>query len=183
MSEPVSLADIKVHLRLDPSGTDEDEYLSGLITGARRAIELKICRAIVDASKTLILDAFPDGVIVLPGGICTGITGFSYFDPDNIAQNPDSSVYFSDFGDVPGRIAPVDTWPATQTRPDAVTIAYSVSALPADDLQVACQAIRLTVGTWYANREGAVTDQRGAPAEVPLSVTWLLESLISFGAR
>jgi hypothetical protein len=58
-----------------------------------------------------------------------------------------------------------------------VIVRYTLAPLPADDLQIVCHAIRLLVGNWYANREGAVVDTRGTPAELPLAVKWLLEPL------
>lgn len=56
MSEPVTLDDIKVHLRLEPGVTDEDVYLQTLIVGARRWVELHTKRVIVGASPTLVGD-------------------------------------------------------------------------------------------------------------------------------
>jgi hypothetical protein len=39
MAEPVALPDIKTHLRLSQSATDEDGYLESLIVAARRMVE------------------------------------------------------------------------------------------------------------------------------------------------
>lgn len=102
MSEPVTLDQVKAHLRLDPGVTDEDGYIGALALAARRAVETRTRRTLVGAAPTL-----------------------------------------------------VD-----------------------DDLAMACQAILLIVGSWYSNREGATTDARSIPVEVPLSVTWLLDPLV-----
>jgi CTP:molybdopterin cytidylyltransferase MocA len=53
MPEPVALAEIKVHLRLDVSATSEDVYLQGLLTAARRAVEIRTARTIVGDEPTL----------------------------------------------------------------------------------------------------------------------------------
>lgn len=199
MSEPVSLADIKTHLRLDPSGTDEDVYLTSLIVAARRSCELKIGRAIVDRTLTVVLDRFPAlktnrngaelrdfrpnmGDISLPGGTVIAVS-VDYFDADGASQTLDPTTYFADLAEEPARLRPVDSWPEADDRPGAVVVSYDVSALDSDDLEVARQAMRLAIGTWYTNREGAVADVRGVPAEIPLAVSWLLEGLISYGGR
>lgn len=46
MTEPVTLADIKVHLELG-SATEYDTYLAGMLIAARRGVELKTGRTIV----------------------------------------------------------------------------------------------------------------------------------------
>lgn len=53
MAEPVSLADLKAHLRLDASETDENALLDGFMLAARRALELHTGRVIVGANPTL----------------------------------------------------------------------------------------------------------------------------------
>jgi hypothetical protein len=57
------------------------------------------------------------------------------------------------------------------------TISGDAPTLTGADLALAEQAMLLLVGTWYTNREGATTDARSLPAEVPLSVTWILAPL------
>ncbi|GGB21473.1 hypothetical protein GCM10011380_08810 [Sphingomonas metalli] len=104
MTEPVSLEDIKRHLRLDPEDTDEDAYLTSLLVAARRAVELQIGRAVI--------------------------------------------------GD---------------------------DAVAGDDLATVMHAVRLIVGTWYGNREGAVVGQQ--VTSMPQGVTWLLNPLRVFASE
>jgi len=188
MAEPVSLEDIKAHLRLDPDETGEDIYLQALIVAARRACELRIGGAIVAGDASLTLDRFPasshrhDGVdrvstIFLPAGTVTDIVDISYRSSDGTEQLLDPSIYVADLTRSPARIGPVGAWPTAARTPGSVIVRYTLAALPDDDLQTVCHAIRLLVGNWYANREGAVVDTRGTPAELPLAVKWLLEPL------
>lgn len=51
MMEPVALAQIKAHLRLDANATGEDDYLLALITAARRSVELHINRSMMTAGE------------------------------------------------------------------------------------------------------------------------------------
>lgn len=53
MAEPVSLAEMKVHLRLGSGETPEDGYIGGLIVTARRAVEIRTSRTIVGDTPTL----------------------------------------------------------------------------------------------------------------------------------
>lgn len=56
--EPLSLAEAKLHLRVDFS--DEDALISALISAARQAAETITARQLVTARWKYILDAFPD---------------------------------------------------------------------------------------------------------------------------
>ncbi|MEA3389385.1 MAG: head-tail connector protein [Pseudomonadota bacterium] len=56
MPEPVTLSEIKVHLRIDEDVTDEDEALANMIVAARRTVELRTRRTIVGPTPTLIDD-------------------------------------------------------------------------------------------------------------------------------
>ncbi len=53
MAEPIDLAEMKVHLRLGSAVSPEDEFISGLIVSARRAVEIRTSRSIVGDSPTL----------------------------------------------------------------------------------------------------------------------------------
>ncbi|WP_242148917.1 hypothetical protein [Sphingomonas sp. BAUL-RG-20F-R05-02] len=201
MTEPVSLDDIKVHLRLgagetgeddaDPTApvdASEDDYLQALIVAARRACELRIGCAIVTAEASLTLDRFPasphrhdgvarDATIFLPAGTVTAVEQIAYRATDGTEQLLDVAEYVADLTRSPARIGPIGAWPTTARTPGAVIVRYTLAPLTDDDLQIVCHAIRLLVGNWYANREGAVVDTRGTPAELPLAVKWLLEPL------
>lgn len=53
MTEPVALAEVKAHLRLEADATDEDAYLESLIVAARRVAELRTRRTIAGDVPTL----------------------------------------------------------------------------------------------------------------------------------
>lgn len=195
MTEPVTLADLKGHLRLDLGISDEDAMLTGMIVAARRACEYAINRSIVGASLTQALDAFPalpcavidgepvsavatsweDLVIELDGGQVVAVA-ISYIDPDGQVQTVAPTAFTVDLSDQPARLAPVGAWPVAAEQPGAVRIAYTVSPLGADDWQVVGQAMKLICGHWYVNRE-SVVDVRGTAVELPQSATWLLQPL------
>jgi uncharacterized phiE125 gp8 family phage protein len=202
MTEPVALEDLKVHLRLDASATDEDDYLNVMIVAARRACELRINRSILGADLTKTLDQFPSRStgrlptlpieaenpgaldIVLEGGSVIGNTiSVRYRDASGQSQTVDPASYVADTSRLPARLGPLVNWPIAGQGPGAVTVAYSVSELDPDDLEVAIMAMLLIIGHWYANREATAVDVRGTPAELPLSATWLLEPLRSWATE
>ena len=58
-AEPIVLADVKAHLRL--AITDDDAYITSLITAARRAIESRYGLCLMPQSWALFTDHWPKG--------------------------------------------------------------------------------------------------------------------------
>ena len=146
----------------------------------------------VGASETLVLDAFPGAEgplpaikleaqatrardLVLAGGAVGAISAISYVDAAGAVQQLAASAYTASLLEQPAHVSPIGAWPAAADRAGAVTIAYIVSPLPADDFAIVIQAMLLLCGHWYRNREAVAGG--GAPAELPLAVTWLLQPL------
>lgn len=189
---PLALPDLKKHLNIEADVTADDSYLELLIAAAQAACEDEIHRSIAGGAKVLVLDRFPlaspawsfptiahdvsELEITLPGGGVSSVTSITYSDADGVLQTLDPGTYVAELVGVPARIAPVSTWPATKKRPGAITISFVAAGLPADKLEKVAQAMRLLIGTWYANREHAAVDVRGVPTEIPNAFTWLLRS-------
>ena len=58
--EPVSVADLRLYLRLDPDdGGTEDDLLASLIAAARASLEIEARRVLVPARYRIVLDAWP----------------------------------------------------------------------------------------------------------------------------
>lgn len=194
MTEPVALSDIKTHLRLGQGATDEDSYLTILLTAARRACEGRIHRAVVGTAAIATFDSFPSAPIGVPlevqqpdalyleleGGTVASVTTIIYYDGAGVAQTLDPAAYIVDLEQIPARVAPLEAWPIATRRPGAIKISYVVSPLPLDDLAAVKQAIFLLIENWYSNRGAAVVDTKGVPTELPLAVTWLLWPLTQF---
>ena len=62
-AEPVTLADVKAHLRL--AHDSEDDLLNGLIRAAREDVERATGLALIDQAWRLVLDAWPSQSCVL----------------------------------------------------------------------------------------------------------------------
>ena len=151
---PVSLADMKEHLRVD--GTDEDTLISAYIAACASSIgsngELGLALVTEtwdEAFQTPSKDVY---LTVLPA---LAITSVKYYDTDNVEQTAllsDFTLYKSD------RWAFVrsDNWPQTFDRPDAITIRYTAGYGAASDVPLEIgQAMKLIVAHWYQNREDA----------------------------
>lgn len=54
-----------------------------------------------------------------------------------------------------------------------------LASLTEDEVATLSQAMKLLLGTWFANRAHAQVDARGTPTEIPGTVTWLIESIPS----
>ncbi|MCJ2128026.1 phage head-tail connector protein [Methylobacterium sp. E-045] len=65
--EPVTLADMRAHLRLDPDITAEDGLVESLIASARAMVELATRRVLAPGRYRVMLTAWPrDGFVPLP---------------------------------------------------------------------------------------------------------------------
>jgi uncharacterized phiE125 gp8 family phage protein len=132
-SEPISLEELKLHLRIDDDDT-EDEYLEGLITVAREHVEDITRRAIMTQTWDYYLDEFPDGdAIKLPfGNLQAATLGYpliTYMDCDSKLW---TMVITTDYlvetnGEQCGRIVLpyAVTWPTDVLYPsNPITIRY-----------------------------------------------------------
>jgi uncharacterized phiE125 gp8 family phage protein len=63
-TEPVSLDELKVHLRIEDDAADEDDSLSGLITAARQQVEDDTGRRLITQTWDYFLDGFGNTFIV-----------------------------------------------------------------------------------------------------------------------
>jgi len=152
-SEPVSLADMKEHLKVDVS--DDDALITLQIVAARRWAELFCNRSIPSQTLTATLDLFPSGdrCFILPQSPVISVTSIQYIDSVGDLQTLNSSLYTVDTNSIPARIEPVygTSWPSTRTQLNAVTIVYVAGQSTVDDDIV--HAIKLLVGSLYLARE------------------------------
>lgn len=85
-TEPITVAELKTHLRIDAS--TEDTYLGIIIASARQIVESYILKSLITQTWNLWLDAheLKDGYIDLPRGPLQGINFFKYYTSDNTIQ-------------------------------------------------------------------------------------------------
>ena len=148
---PVSLVDMKEHLRV--TGSAEDALITSYTAAAVASLDVdgELGRAIVTQTIAEALQR-PTRDTYLSVSPAQELVSVKYYDTDNIEQTADLSdfaIYKSD----DWAFVRSDNWPATYDRPDAVTISYTAGFDPApDDI---CHAIKMIVGHWYEHREDA----------------------------
>jgi len=137
-AEPVSLADVKLHLRVDT--TAEDDLIDGLVVSARDYAESFTRRAFPQQTWDLKSDGFPCAPeFYLPKAPCLSVTSIAYIDTDGATQTLATSVYDTDLPTGPmaraGRIflKYQQVWPQTRDIPNAVTVRFvaGYAAIPA----------------------------------------------------
>ena len=172
-SEPIGLAEIKAHLRVDIS--DDDILIGDYISAALTYAEGVTRRAFAAQTWDYSLDRFPVGAINLPVQPVSSVSYVQYVDTTGTTQtftygtSPDTAKY-DVFTDGPRTtIVPKYNlvWPDTRDHPGVVTVRFvaGYSTFP-EDLK---QALRLLVGHQYENREGVVLGYT-AVTTLPLGV-------------
>jgi uncharacterized phiE125 gp8 family phage protein len=91
--EPVTLAEAKLHLKVDT--TDDDTLIATLITAARARAEWHTGRALITQGWTLWLDAWPE-VIAIPLPPLQAVTAVTTYARDDSAHVLDSGSYSVD---------------------------------------------------------------------------------------
>ncbi|KKM90426.1 hypothetical protein LCGC14_1238730 [marine sediment metagenome] len=156
----------------------EDTLLTNLIKAARFYCEDFQKRAYITQTWELWLDRFPRvDFIEIPLPMLQSITSVKYFDVDDTEAPFSSGSYFVDTKSEPGRVALNfgEQWPTTTLRPaNGVVVRFvagygdAASNVP----ESIRQAILLTLGNWYENREAVVS---GSMNELPIGAKALLQ--------
>jgi uncharacterized phiE125 gp8 family phage protein len=151
-SEPLTLTDAKLHLRVD--GNTEDPLIAALCTAVREDAENECNRALVNSPFTMSLHTFPCGSIVLPIGCQVANCVVTYVDADGVTQTLDPNAYTvlqrqNDFPEV----VPVygTSFPTTRSQPDAVTVTWDATPYPVPEALKA--SMKLQLAYLYENRE------------------------------
>lgn len=163
-SEPVSLDEIKLHLRLSTASTVEDSLLTAYIKAARAYAENYTKRAFGQQTWELTLNGFPSSGIELarpPLSTASTDVTITYVDTSGASQTLGSTVYTVDIYSEPGRVTTAynNDWPDTRDQDNAVKVTfktgYSSSVIP-EDIK---HWIKLRVGSMYEHRESVTVGE------------------------
>lgn len=176
VGEPLTLADAKLHLRVDDAS--DDTLIGIFLAAARKWAEGECRRACMTQTWRLTLDRFPPlGQALLPSTGLTSagaqakadvalrrppvasIASVQYVDAAGATQTLAPSEYVADLASLPPVLSPAygKSWPATRDQKNAVVVDFvagygGAAAVPADIKA----AILLALGDLYANREAQI---------------------------
>lgn len=165
--EVVSLADAKLHLRVDHS--DEDAYIQGLVTAAAAEVDSPrgwLGRSLLTKTLRLTLDVPPPHTVYLPGVPVQSVSSVEYRDRDGTLQAVTASDYETDLTAEPALLWPAragelcrESWPHDMDwhGPDVFRVEYVAGyGTEADIPQIIKQWILTRVGDMYRDREGTI---------------------------
>jgi uncharacterized phiE125 gp8 family phage protein len=174
--EPVTLAQAKLHLRIITSldqtePSEDDAYVSALITAARQAAENYLNRPIALATYELRGDAFD---VTLPVSPVAAVASVTFVDAAGAVQTVDPAGYeLAGTVDAPVlRVAYGGSWPSgVRGQDDDVRVRFTAGWATADLLKPIYQAILLLIGHLYENREDTTALNL---SELPMGSRYLL---------
>ncbi|MDW7658134.1 MAG: head-tail connector protein [Bacillota bacterium] len=171
-TEPVSLAEVRQHLRL-PDEPTEDDLLLNLVKTARAYCENFTRRALAEQTLEMYLDRFSvNSSIMLPCPPLQSVMEIGYKDSTGTETILPASNYIVVTDREPGRVMTVYgmSWPVFTPFPAApirIRFVAGYAILP----ELIRQALLLLVGHWYENREatGTAKDQTAFSVHALLS--------------
>ena len=158
----VSVADAKLHLRVDTSA--DDALIEVMIQAATELAEQITGRAITRQTWELTLDAFPATCFALTRVPVASVTSLKYVDYDGTLQTLDAAQYTLSTADdyAPARVLPAYgcSWPSARSQADAVALRYLAGYADAATVPESIKSwIKLQVGAMYENRESTTDKQ------------------------
>lgn len=159
--EPVSLAEVKEHLRVD--GPDEEPLIVALITTARLTIEHLAGLALVTQRWAVLRDSWPEAqAIELPVAQVASLDALRVYDEAGSASLIAGDQYIADLASRPARLVRRDAypWPAPGRIANGIEIELTAGfgAMPIDVPETLRWAVLMLVGHWFENRAAVGAD-------------------------
>lgn len=162
-AEPLTLAEAKLHLRVDADITEDDGLIAALIIAARQQAEHRTGRALISQQWRLGLECFPDDSLELPKPKLLSVESITYLDGDGSRQTISAADYEVIADELLGRVVPAygKAWPTSiRSRPGCVQVSYTCGYGAAADVPQSIKAwMLLAIATWYENRESLTAGQ------------------------
>ncbi len=169
-TEPITLAEAKLHLRVNNSV--EDALITALITAARQFVEGYTWRPLMTQTVDVVFDTIIDKTILINKAPVQSVTSVKYLDLNGTEQTISSTLYVTDFINSPCRVK-LDTIPSIKDTLNAfkvrVVCGYTSAALIPQTYK---SAMLLIIGHLYENKQQA---QSQTLSEIPFGVYTLLD--------
>lgn len=162
-AEPVSLDEVKAHLRVTDSF--EDDLIKALIVTARGVVEDRCQRCLMPQTWRLVLDGFPQSgnrmldAIRIPRAPHILVEKVEYLDTVGslTLMSPEAYTVQSSEYQTLLRPAPDLVWPDTAVNENAVIITHKVGYADADSVPAPIKAwMKIFIATLYDNRDAIV---------------------------
>ena len=171
--EPLTVAEAKLHLRVDIS--DDDAYIGTLITAAREWVENYLDRTLITTQLILRAAEFPTEELELArppmvaSGTATAVV-ITYTLADTTTATLSTALYRVDRTSTPGNVAPIinGTWPSDVIEDaNAVAVTYWAGYGPTSASVPATirHAMLMLIGHWYDRRSAVLTGTISKPLE------------------
>lgn len=155
---PVSLSDLKEHLRIDDSASDGElgRFLKAAIGSVDGYEGIGYCCCL--QTWRLQLNAFPCAITLPLGPVADDATvSVRYVNTDGVETTLDPAAYRLSGGVIDPAFG--TSFPASRCIRNAVTVDFEAGKAPDDVPETIKQVILETAAEWYANREtGAVRE-------------------------
>ncbi|MGO4572809.1 head-tail connector protein [Microvirga sp. 2TAF3] len=157
--EPITLAEMKAHLRVDDDA--DDELIGGLVKAARLMVEAVSRRILIEQRWRLMLHRWPQGgTVLLPVSPLIAIESIHVFDASGAATEVTAEAFESDALSDPPRImlhgAPE---PGKIRNGIAIDLRAGFGAAP-DAVPASLRlAVKILVAHWYENRGDVAGEQ------------------------
>lgn len=179
--EPLTVADMKTHLRID--ATDDDTVISLLIVAVRQYCEQATANSFVTQKWSYVADRFfgeCTNAIYLEKTPIQSIDSVTYLDLSGTTQTMPATDYAVDLTGTLARITPRfgKVWPITLPQIGAVAVNFTAGyGAPADVPEGLKSWMKLRIGSLYENREDVLTGARVTVTEMPF-IDSLLDSYV-----
>lgn len=174
-AEPLSLEDVKLHLRVDVA--DDDALIEGLIETARSAAEARTGRALMPQTWKLLLPDFPRAghrsldVIAIPRPPFASVVSIDYINTDgNLSAMPvaDYEVFYRQLNVCVRPSFDLSFWPQCRREEGAVSITFLCGYQDADHVPAPIKAwMKCFIATLYENREAVVRGEAATSTFMP----------------
>jgi len=172
---PVSLTEAKSHLKVDTSA--DDTYITSIIKAATQLSEEYTNRFFINTLIDQTCSSFAELQTLFKSKV-NDVQYVKYYDSNETLQTLANTEYDKMLSYEPSQIQLADgkSFPSITKRNDAVicryTVGYGSSASDVPD--IIKQAILLTIGNFYQNRNSVVIGR--IATELPQNVKWLLDT-------
>ena len=170
----ISTSDARQFLKVDI--TDDDDVINSLVKAATESAQEYTNRFFLSTTLEQYGTTFADIRNLFKSPV-SEITVVKYYDTDNVQQTLSTSVYQVTPAIEPSTLMlKVDqSYPDVADREDAVLVKYTVGyGTATTDVPFAIiQAVYLTIGHWYQNRQEVVVGR--IATEIPMGAKYLLD--------